>query len=226
MRPTLLLFDIDGTLLLTGGAGRRAMSAAFADRFQRPDACTGFSFGGMTDPAIVRRSLHNIAVAAEESAIQELIDGYLGHLQVELGRSEATVLPGVWSLLERLERQAHLALGIGTGNVERGAQLKLETAGLRGRFSFGGFGSDAEERSELLRSGARRGAERMGLPLERCRVIVLGDTPRDIEAAHAIGAECVAVATGPFEQAQLEPLAPALCCASLEDPRIFPFLEG
>lgn len=226
VRPAILLFDIDGTLLNTGGAGRRAMIAAFSQHHARPDACTGFSFGGMTDPAIVRRSLQNIGASDDPGTISALIEAYLEHLAADLQQptSVASLLPGVVALLERLAPRPQTAVGLGTGNVEAGALLKLAAVGLRERFSFGGFGSDAEERGELIRVGAQRGAASLGLSLERCRVVVLGDTPRDIEAARYIGAEVVAVATGPFSRAQLDEHTPTLCCDTLEDERVSGFL--
>ena len=110
---------------------------------------------------------------------------------------------GVEALLDVVAEVTGVAVGLGTGNIEAGAWAKLDAVGLRGRFGFGGFGSDAEDRAALLRVGATRGAASLGAGIDECRVVVIGDTPRDLAAANAIGAECVLVATGTFTTAAL-----------------------
>jgi len=203
MRPTVLLFDIDGTLLDTGGAGRRSMDRAFDRLHGRRDACAQIAFGGMTDRAIGRAGLQAIGAEPTMEAIEAVIAAYLEALADELVRStRARVHDGIAAALDASAR-AGCAMGLGTGNVHAGARLKLGRVGLADRFSFGGFGSDHEIRSELLRIGAERGAALLGAPIAECRVVVIGDTPKDSLAAHAIGAECVAVATGSFELQQL-----------------------
>jgi phosphoglycolate phosphatase len=197
MRPTVLLFDIDGTLLLTGGAGRRAFRRAFAEVTGREDACEGFSFGGMTDRAIARAGLLAAARAVDEETIERLFESYLHALAEELANTPTyTIMPGVQPLLAQLSGHTHLAIGLGTGNLRRGAEAKLRHGALWDAFAFGGFGCDHEERSELLRRGAERGAQTLGKPLAACRIVVIGDTVRDVSAAHAIGATCIGVETG------------------------------
>lgn len=197
VRPTVLLFDIDGTLLLSGGAGRRAFARAFHEVTGRPDACDTFSFGGMTDRGIARQGLAALAREVDDATVELLFESYLRALHDELARTTGyTIMPGVHALLDALAPHAHLAIGLGTGNLRRGAEAKLRHGGLWERFAFGGFGCDHEERGELLRCGAARGADLIGQPLSACRVVVIGDTVRDVYAAHAIGAECVGVATG------------------------------
>jgi phosphoglycolate phosphatase len=225
MQPIIFLFDIDGTLLLTGGAGRRAMITAFARRHGRGDACEGFAFGGMTDRGIARQGLRALGLAASEQDIDALLSAYLEELAGELQSATCRVCPGVFETLASLAPSPRCAVGLGTGNVRRGADLKLAAAGLTAHFSFGGFGCDHEARGELLRVGARRGADQLGTPLERCRVIVIGDTPRDVEAAHAIGADCLAVATGSFDEATHAAHAPALVCPDLTSPAARDFLR-
>ncbi|HJL15279.1 MAG TPA: haloacid dehalogenase-like hydrolase [Sandaracinaceae bacterium LLY-WYZ-13_1] len=194
--PTVLLFDVDGTLLTCGGAGRRAMEAAFRETVGRDDVC-GFSFAGHTDRAIAREGLVAAGQEPDDAAIDAFLACYLRHLPDALSRAEAyAVLGGVVQLLDALEGRERVAIGLGTGNVEPGARAKLRRGALEHRFAFGGFGSDHEERPRLIAAGAARGAARLGEPVERCRVVVIGDTPRDVAAALAIGAECVAVATG------------------------------
>ncbi len=224
MQPTVVLFDIDGTLVTCGGAGRAAMERAFADEVGRADVLD-FSFGGMTDRAIARDGLARAGVEASVAAIDGLIARYLGHLEATVpGAERYRVLAGVVRLLDRLAPLAHVALGLGTGNVERGARIKLARGALWERFAFGGFGSDAEDRGELLACGARRGASRLGVSVEAARVIVIGDTPRDVAAARAISAEVIAVATGGFTRADLEPHAPDLLVEQLTDARALAYV--
>jgi phosphoglycolate phosphatase-like HAD superfamily hydrolase len=211
MRPTVFLFDIDGTLISTGGAGRRSMEAAFSRLFgARGVAAIAFSFAGMTDRAIVRnglRALDGPEIEHDLSAIEAVLEAYLTSLADEVSRSESyTVHPGVTSILEWLPSTAGAAIGLGTGNVKRGAYAKLARGELHGAFSFGGFGCDAEDRTELLRVGAGRGAAALGVPLPDCRIVVIGDTPKDVSAAHGIGAECIGVGTGGFEPKALRDL--------------------
>lgn len=196
-RPTVFLFDIDGTLVLTGGAGRRAFERAFATLTGRRDACDGFSFAGMTDRGIARAGLAALGREVDEALIERLFELYLQALTEELALTHGyTIMPGVRELVAALARERGLAIGLGTGNLRRGAEAKLRHGSLWHLFGFGGFGCDHEERSELLRRGAERGAAQLGVPLSVCRVVVIGDTVRDVHAARAIGASCVGVETG------------------------------
>lgn len=196
-RPTVYLFDIDGTLLATGGAGRRAMEKAFAALTGRADACSGFSFAGMTDRAIARAGLLAVSESVTAERIDALLDAYLQSLAAEVTASRGyQVLPGVQEVLGRLQGRTPCAIGLGTGNIRPGARIKLQRGALEPHFDFGGFGCDHEDRAELLRIGAERGAARLGRPRAACRVIVIGDTVRDVAAALAIGAECIGVGTG------------------------------
>lgn len=216
MRPTVLLFDIDGTLLSTGGAGRRAIRLAFGELHGRADACDHFSFSGMTDRAIVRLGLEQLGQVATAAAIDAVIETYVRVLEAEVwktGDEAYVVLPGMREAVEAGHR-AGCAVGLGTGNVQAGAQAKLRRVGLHERFDFGGFGDDHELRPELIRRGAERGAERLGVSVDQARVVVIGDTPRDVAAARAIGAECVAVATG---EHALEALQAAGATFAFED---------
>jgi phosphoglycolate phosphatase-like HAD superfamily hydrolase len=220
MRPTVFLFDIDGTLLLTGGAGRRAMRGAFDDVFGPGGAASlDFPFAGMTDRAIVRKGLGAVpARATDDAKIDHLLEVYLGRLHDEVSRADSyRVLPGVVGVLSWLgSAGGRIAIGLGTGNVKRGAYAKLARGSLDTTFGFGGFGCDAEDRTALLRVGAERGAAALGLPFTECRVVVIGDTPKDVSAAHGIGAECVAVGTGGFEPHALLELGAHSAFATLE----------
>ena len=197
IQPTIILFDIDGTLLLTGGCGRRAFEHAFDRITGKRGALDGFSFGGMTDRGIARMGLSAIGREVDPAVVEQLIDAYLEALERELqSPPNFVILPGAHETVRALIGRPGTALGLGTGNVRRGAQAKLAYADLWSPFSFGGFGCDHEDRAELLRTGAQRGAAQLGQPLAACRVIVVGDTVRDVAAAHAIGAQCIAVCTG------------------------------
>jgi phosphoglycolate phosphatase-like HAD superfamily hydrolase len=226
-RPTVVLFDVDGTLVTTGGAGRRAMAQAFTVVHGSADALEGIGLGGATDRAILREALSRLDLELTEARFETLIETYLGRLVDEVERSPGyRVLTGARRLLEVLSRDALLSLGLGTGNVREGALIKLRRGSIDGYFQFGGFGSDAEARPELLRMGFRRGAECMGLSAEKVRKVVVGDTPKDVDAAHAVGAECLAVATGTASEAELfesgaERVVRELSCSS-----VAPFVRG
>jgi phosphoglycolate phosphatase len=215
-RPTVYLFDIDGTLV-TGGGGRRAIERALALVIGAAEARTSFSFGGMTDRAIARRALAEIGAEPSDDAIGLLLEHYLAFLHDELEAAPCATPAGALAAVERAASFEGVALGLGTGNVERGARAKLARVGLADRFAFGGFGCDHEERAELLRVGAARGAARLGHAPAACRVVVVGDTPLDVAAAHAIGAECVAVATGSYGRADLAACGPAFLCDRLDE---------
>lgn len=220
MRPTVLLFDIDGTLISSGGAGRRAMAAAFDHVHARSGArALEFSFAGMTDRAIVRAGLSALLdEPPKDSDIDRILSAYLIRLTAEVERSATyRVLPGVSPILNWLTGIERVAIGLGTGNVRQGAYAKLARGSLDANFAFGGFGCDAEDRTELLRVGAQRGAAALGLAVENCRVVVIGDTPKDIAAAHGIGAECVAVGTGGFHPTSLLELGARTAFATLQE---------
>jgi len=206
MRPTVLLFDIDGTLVTTGGVGRRALELAFERAHGRRDACAGFRFDGMTDRAIVRAGLDALGVAPTPASIEAVLAAYLDVLADEVAAAPAQtyrVHAGICETLDAAAAQSQFAIGLGTGNVRQGARIKLERVALFDRFGFGGFGCDDEDRTALLLCGAERGAASLGVALSRARVVVIGDTPKDVSAAHGIGAESVGVGTGSFSVADL-----------------------
>jgi phosphoglycolate phosphatase-like HAD superfamily hydrolase len=218
LRPTVLLFDVDGTLILTGGAGRRSMERAFRAVTGTPDVFRDFRFGGMTDLGIVRAGLERVGRPFEEAIVEEVLDTYLSILPTEVESApDYRVLPGVYETLDRVSDREGIVVGLGTGNVEPGARIKLGRGELSARFEFGGFGSDAEDRAELLTRGAQRGAKALGADPAECRVVVIGDTPRDIIAAAAMGAECVAIATGGWTTEELRAHGPKAAFEGLAD---------
>lgn len=204
MRVTIALFDIDGTLIRAGGAGRRAVEAAVSEFVEHPQdvSLESMEFAGRTDPWIIQEALAMYGVVANERLVLEVLERYVAILPAELARSSAfEVLPGVSALLRGLAAREDLVLGLGTGNAEPAAYAKLSRGGLRSYFAFGGFGSDHVDRAELLRIGLERGKRFAGQA--DARAVVIGDTPRDVRAAEAIGAECVAVATGGYGESEL-----------------------
>lgn len=205
--PTVLLFDVDGTLLTTHGAGRRALERAFWVRFKERNACAGIELGGMTDRAIFRAGLTAIGKAASEDSIDELIEVYLEELADEVRGADPAhyrLNNGISEALEVACATPGVAVGLGTGNVKQGARIKLERVGAYSLFAFGGFGCDSENRAELIRRGGERGAARFGAELSACRVVVVGDTPRDVAAAREAGFTSLALATGSYSVAELE----------------------
>lgn len=221
VRPTVLLFDIDGTLIDGGGAGRRAMEAAFAEVVGDAAALRDLPFAGMTDPSIVREGLRRAGHRhdAHDDVIPAVLVRYLELLGSTIaGAAGYRLHAGVVELLDAISPRSQCAIGLGTGNLERGAMLKLGAVGIAERFAFGGYGSDAEDRAALVGIGAERGARRLGLPRPHCRVVVIGDTPRDIAAAHACGAECLAVATSMFTLSELRAAGADHVVADLTDP--------
>jgi phosphoglycolate phosphatase-like HAD superfamily hydrolase len=205
-RPTVLLFDIDGTLIVSGGAGRRSVNRAFLKLYQRADACDSFGFDGLTDRLIARMGLEAIGVRATPEAIASWLAEYLLALADEVTRADGAnfrLLPGMQQAILAAQA-AEMAVGLGTGNVREGARIKLDRVGVHHHFRFGGFGCDAEARPDVIRTGAERGAAELGVALDECRVVVIGDTPRDVAAAEAIGAECIGVATGSYSVSDLE----------------------
>lgn len=226
MQPSIYLFDIDGTLISTAGAGRRAFERAFAD-LAGPGDHLDFSFAGMTDRGIARQGLVAAQLEASEESIDQAIEAYLVYLPDFVDSTDGyTVFSGVVELLETLGERANAAIGLGTGNIERGARIKLARGGLNPHFAFGGFGCDAEERAELIAAGARRGADQLGLSVEECRVVVIGDTVRDVDAAQAIGAECLGVATGGAQIDALVDRGAEHGVEALTDPSVREFLWG
>jgi phosphoglycolate phosphatase-like HAD superfamily hydrolase len=208
MTRALILFDIDGTLLLTSGAGRRAITAALADRLGDRDAWRQVRFDGKTDPQIVRELLEAAgdAAASDPETIAEVCERYVVHLEEELERTPGAtrLLPGVTSLLDRLESRGDVVLGLLTGNVVRGAGLKLRSGGLDpARFRVGAYGSDSAHRPDLPAIATARAASIFGRVPGGDTVVIVGDTPADVTCGRAIGARAVAVATGSYPASAL-----------------------
>ncbi len=195
--PKVILFDIDGTLLTAHGAGKRALTLALRYVFGRENAFDGIDFRGMTDALIIEQALARGQAAVRPSELEAVYSAYLRELERELCASHsARAMPGAAELLDWLRRQTGpIAIGLGTGNIEPAAYMKLRSVNLDAYFSFGGFGSDHRIRSEIIRVGAQRGAASLGCAFDECQVIVIGDTFHDVDAALAIGARAIGVGT-------------------------------
>lgn len=199
VRRPVLLFDIDGTLVSAGGAGRRALERAAAAVYggSAVDALAAIRFDGMTDLLILRETCTRLGRPFERGECERIFDHYVAALGEELPRGQYRVHDGVPALLVTLARTGAL-LGLGTGNVRGGAMAKLAHGGLHHHFSFGGFGEDGETREEILRAALARASHAAGAVVAAEDAIVIGDTPRDVEAARAVGCGAVGVATGRF----------------------------
>jgi phosphoglycolate phosphatase-like HAD superfamily hydrolase len=199
-----VLFDIDGTLITTGGAGGEAWKRAFVELYGNPLDIRDVTESGMTDPEVGHVALRNILGRDPDGReLAAAMGRYLRHLSTAIDEADAyRVMPGIEELLERLVDAGHL-LGLTTGNVEAAAHIKLARAGLNRFFSFGGYGSDSTERTVLTRCALERGNMVSGGTLSKESSIAVGDTPRDVVAGHGAGVEVVGVATGNFSVTQL-----------------------
>ncbi len=216
----LALFDIDGTLILTGGAGMRAFYRAMRHVFDisvdseviRPD--------GKTDPLIAKEMLAHFGQENrwDQRSSNALFASYLSFLDEEMSTAKVSgairILPGVTELLEVLDVQRDFTLGLVTGNLEEGARIKLEKAGLLRYFRYGGYGSDSEDRTTLIRLGIQRGTQSV-FPIPVDSAFVIGDTPRDIIHGHAAGAAVIAVASAKYSIEDLRPYKPDLLLPDL-----------
>lgn len=200
----VILFDIDGTLIITGGAGAASWRLAFDELYGIPADIGQFTDVGMTDPDVGRRTF--VAVLGREPKREEftkLMERRLHYLHSTVeDSSDYRVLPGVVDLLPKLIDEGYL-LGLVTGNVEAAAHIKLHRARLNRFFSFGGYGSDSTDRAELTLVALHRAEMVYGERVEREECLAVGDTPHDVQAAHAVGVACVGVGSHHFTADQL-----------------------
>jgi phosphoglycolate phosphatase len=195
----IILFDIDGTLVLTGGAGQRAMSRAFEELFGVPEAFRATSMPGRTDSWILSDAATAHGVPLEE--LHRFHDVYLVHLarEIDLPGPRKGVMPGIRPLLDALAPRPDVYLALLTGNYERSARMKLEHFDLWRYFQCGAFGDDAPDRNRLLPKALERIRASGGPSVDPADIVVVGDTPLDVRCAAAGGARSLAVATGPYE---------------------------
>lgn len=206
MPKRLLLFDIDGTLVDTAGAGIQSLRDVLHEQFGITDDLEGIEIAGQTDSGIVHQILRKQKLEVNEKTTAAFLDRYVELLQNELPLRPGRILPGIRELLPRL--QTRHVLGLLTGNVERGAKLKLTHYGLWDFFEFGAFADDHHERNALGPFAQRRAREKHAIDFAPAEIDVIGDTPHDIACGKAIGARTIAVATGSFSRAQLLEHAP------------------
>ncbi len=219
MTSPLVLFDIDGTLIDTGGAGMRALDLVFDELFGIPNAFASYSFSGKVDQRILKDAFQQLWQRDPTLAEMERVrTGYLRHLDEELARTpdKYKVLPGVRPLLERLSKE-RVPTGLATGNLEEGAQRKLTIGKLWHYFPFGGYGSDHEHRGELTRIAIERGQQHTGIDFSPDRVVVIGDSPLDIRAARYNNARVIGVLTGWDPPGALAAAKPDLLVDDLSD---------
>lgn len=197
----VLLFDIDGTLIRAGGSGRKALNRAAEELYGVKNACSELSLAGRTD-------LYNFGAAYKfatgkkptKAAVERLHQAYLKHLpyfvRSSIRNGTYHVPPGLKRLLKRLSREKGVLLGLGTGNMEKGARIKLDPSGFNVYFMFGGYGSDAFHRHSLLRKAVVRAKKLAREPFDKSDVYVIGDTPLDVAAGKKAGFKTVGVGTG------------------------------
>jgi len=215
------LFDIDGTLLWTKGAGRRAMERALAANIGTSGPA-GHRYDGKTDRQIVREAMRHegFADAEVDERMERVMANYVAELTIELERDDHGVelLPGVLELLDALEKRDDVVLGLLTGNVVHGAESKLRAVGIEfARFPVGAFGSDGEHRHDLPAIARDRASAHIGRPVRGDACVIIGDTPSDVACGRGIGARAIAVATGHYDVASLEACNPHAVFPDLTD---------
>jgi len=223
-KPLLVLFDIDGTLILTGRAGVRGMNIAFERLYGATGALDRIGVAGRTDRAIVIDALRAIGREPTDAEIMRLRDAYCESLATEIVKpvsDPSGVLPGVMAVLDALATRAHIGVGLLTGNFERGAAIKLGHFDLHSRFAFGAFGDDHINRRDLVPVALTRARSAVRDVPPASRVVVIGDTPLDVDCAKAHGARAVGVATGPFSASDLSAAGADLALETLEDVKLF-----
>ena len=222
MKRKLILWDIDGTLIVTQGAGVRAMERAFARRFGRPGDLSIIDWAGRTDSWITGEVLRHNGLPATPANCHAYLETYLELLPGELRDGpQGRVLPGVLELLELLHGRADIAQGLLTGNVRRGAELKLTHYRVWHYFEFGAFADDSPRRNDLGPHALRRARELHRQEFAPTDTFIIGDTPHDIECGRVIGARTIAVATGRHSLPELAAHSPTAAFPDFADTAAF-----
>jgi phosphoglycolate phosphatase len=228
---SVYLFDVDGTLVSAGGAGRRAFERAVAEHHGALDgALRELRLDGLTDRLIVRKALELLDRPFDDAFCDALLGRYVEHLRTEIHGPGYAVLPGVVEALEALAARGAL-VGLCTGNVVEGARLKLGRGGLDRYFDWTasavfGFAADGEEREKLVHAALRRAGARLGRAVPAREALVVGDTPRDVDAAHHAGCPVLAVATGRYAEAELRACGADHVVPALDHPEALRILLG
>ena len=220
---TLLLWDIDGTLTLSGGAGMSALEAALRREFGvgAPTPTQGIDFSGRTDTWIMRQIFSRLGLPDSDDNLRRLLSAYLTELPAALKNPGTCILPGVNAALAALAARADCVQALLTGNVERGARIKLTHHGLSHFFAFGAYADDSELRNELGPVALRRAREHHSVEFTPDRVFVIGDTPHDIACGKVIGACTIGVATGRYTEEELRAEHPTIVFRDLSDTAAF-----
>jgi phosphoglycolate phosphatase len=214
----LVLFDIDGTLIKTGGAGEKAFAKVCEQEFNIPNATENLNFAGRTDPAIVRDFFRGFHIEPTPEHFARFFSAYVIWLERLLTTLDGIVLPGVHELIAAFRSAPHRPLiGLLTGNIKQGAQLKLTHYRLWDSFAMGAYGDDHEDRNQIAAIARDRGARLLGSKLRGEEILVIGDTPRDVECGKAIDAKVLAVATGIFSVDQLRSCKPRWLVSNLAE---------
>jgi phosphoglycolate phosphatase-like HAD superfamily hydrolase len=221
MMKTLLLWDIDGTLTLSGGAGMHALQAGLRREFGVARPLNDIDYAGRTDRWIMRQIFGKAGLPDTEANLARLLNAYLTELPAALHNPSTRVLPGVHAALTALAARPHFTQALLTGNVEQGARIKLGHHGLSDYFPFGAFADDGEWRNDLGPVALRRARERLGVEFPPERVFVIGDTPHDIACGKVIGAQTIAVATGQYSMDELHAHRPVKVFPDLSDTAAF-----
>ena len=223
----VVLFDIDGTLITTGGAGVRAFGHAFANEFNLPRATESLSFAGRTDTGLVHEVFATNGIKPSPKNVRRFFAAYTSHLEKMLGTCTGRICPGVEEFLAQLKALRPGPLfGLLTGNIRPGAELKLRRYNLWEHFTFGAYGDEYAERNKVALSARRHSRRLLGRGLKSEEILVIGDTPRDIECARAIGAKVLAVATGDYTVEDLQMHQPDWCGADLNAVRAEAICSG
>lgn len=214
----LILFDIDGTLIRTGGAGVKAFGSVFEEVFGHSTGTENIHFAGRTDRSLIREMMRNHGVEQSDDNFDKFVDAYPKWLNHWLTEMNGHVWEGVDGFMAHcVDRADPPVIGLLTGNLELGAKMKLDHFNIWRRFEFGAFGSDHEDRNELAAIAWKRGEERLQAELNAGEILIVGDTPRDVECARAIGAGVLAVTTGGASRDELKDSKPDWLCDSLDE---------
>lgn len=211
------MFDIDGTLIDSGGAGTKSLNLAFEELFSIQDAFQSISMAGKTDVQIIKEGLRKHDISSENGVIPQLCNLYIRHLKQNLVISNGSLKTGIRNALSKLHAHKDVILGLLTGNIEEGARLKLDRFDLNRFFEIGAFGSDHEDRNSLLPVAIHKLEKHRYFKISPEDCIVIGDTPRDVDCTKPYGAFSIAVATGPYSFASLSHAGADLVLKDLAD---------